>query len=114
MSELVGVGKSRRSAGRVHVTSARSCHRRNWLVLGVAILFVSMHSAAMGTAAVPAPNDIGQTMVIIVISGSGSSGTGVQMAKTAFPNETSCKAAAKILERQIQGGFVYARCIPQH
>lgn len=59
-------------------------------------------------------NDIQQTMIIIAISASGSSGTGVQMTKTIFPNEKSCKAAARILEQDIQGGFVYARCLPQH
>jgi hypothetical protein len=73
--------------------------------IGLAMLYAL---GFVSTAAAQS-NDIPQTMIIIVISGSGSSGTGVQMAKTTFPNEQSCRAAAKVLEQDIQGGFVYAR-----
>lgn len=74
---------------------------------------VAAQAIAACASASPARPDEQQLMIITAISGPGNPG-GVAMMRLSFPSAASCAAAARVLEQDIRGGYVTARCIATH
>ena len=70
--------------------------------------------SAEAFAAQSAPVLDQQIMIIIATSGSATTGTGVSMTRLSFPSPEACAAAARIMQEDIRGGFVTARCLRTH
>ena len=71
------------------------------------LTLAAMPSAA---AAPAAPTD--QTIMIVIATA--TSGTGVSMLRLSFPSSDACEAAAKVLQEDIRGGYVTAKCLHTH
>jgi hypothetical protein len=81
-----------------------------FLLLNVMFINVFIGSA-FGEVAQP-PNVIDQNIMIVIATA--TSGTGVSMLRLSFPSADACQTAAKILQEDIRGGYVTARCLKTH
>ena len=59
-----------------------------------------------------APQSGEHVMIVIATSGPPNAGTGVSMIRQFFPSADSCDKAMKIVQGDIPGGTVTARCYP--
>ena len=74
--------------------------------------FLFLTLAGLTTAAAaPAPATDQNIMIVIATA---TSGTGVSMLRLSFPSAEACEAAARVLQQDIRGGFVTARCLRTH
>ena len=77
-------------------------------VAGVALL-AFLASAAVGMA--QPSND---RQIIIVTVGPADAATGIAMTRPSFPCAEACATAVKIMQEDIRGGSVTARCLRTH
>ncbi len=87
--------------------------KRNHLMTA-SVLACTFAGAAQPCFAAQQPANDQQTLIIIAIAGANTPGNGVAMMRLPFPSVESCEAAAKVMEKDIRGGFVTARCLPTH
>jgi len=75
------------------------------------MIFTVIGGTALSEAAQP-PTVVDQNIMIVIATA--SSGTGISMLRLSFPSAEACQTAANILQEDIRGGFVTARCLKTH